>query len=85
MNSINMCVITIILFHHNNSIPSYRINNNSNNIFRSKPLASAPESLVHGPTHQDVCALDLTFKPSQVAVTALALPVNLPLSFVAGE
>ena len=53
--------------------------------FGLKALASAPASLVLGSRQPDLNALDLTYKPSQGVVTALALPRNLPLNFVAGE
>ena len=53
--------------------------------FGLKALASAPASLVLGARQPDLNALDLTYKPSQGVVAALALPRNLPLNFVAGD
>lgn len=54
-------------------------------LLESKPLASAPASLLLGVVQPDLIALDLTFKPTRGTVAALALPANLPLDFVAGE
>jgi hypothetical protein len=54
-------------------------------VAESKPLASAPASLLLGVMQPDLVALDLTFKPTRGTVAALALPTNLPLDFVAGE
>jgi hypothetical protein len=53
--------------------------------FGLKALASAPASLVLAARQPDLNALDLTYKPSQGVVAALALPRNLPLNFVAGD
>ncbi len=48
-----------------------------------KQLASAPSTLLSGDALPDIAALDLTFKPEMGEMTALALPSNLPLDFLA--
>jgi len=48
-------------------------------------LASAPTSLLSRDALADLSGLDLTFKPSLGEVSALALPANLPLDFVATD
>jgi hypothetical protein len=49
----------------------------------TKGLASAPTSLLSGEALPDIAALDLTYKPQMGVMTALALPSNLPLDFLA--
>ena len=71
--------ITRFYFYHTRSRDS------DERHFGLKALASAPASLVLGARQPDLNALDLTYKPSQGVVTALALPRNLPLNFVAGD
>ena len=87
---------SLLLF--NSSINPYKSYQTLDNLFttgRSKardaedgtvtktPLASAPISLLSRDTLPDLNGLDLTFKPSLGEVSALALPANLPLDFVA--
>ena len=51
-----------------------------------KPLASAPISVsLRNSSQTDLVALDLTFKPIQGVAAAIDLPLNLPLSSVAGK
>ncbi|RYH19731.1 hypothetical protein EON65_25620, partial [archaeon] len=50
---------------------------------KAKTLASAPTTLISGDALPDIQALDLLFKPSMGEMTALALPENLPLDFIA--
>ena len=49
----------------------------------AKQLANAPSTLLSGDALPDIAALDLTFKPEMGEMTALALPSNLPLDFLA--
>lgn len=49
----------------------------------TRGLASAPTSLLSGEALPDIAALDLTYKPQMGELTALALPSNLPLDFLA--
>ena len=66
-------------------LPCTRPRTSEESIADSKPLASAPASLLLGVMQPDLVALDLTFKPTRGTVAALALPTNLPLDFVAGK
>ena len=66
-------------------LPCTRPRTSEESIAESKPLASAPASLLLGVMQPDLVALDLTFKPTRGTVAALALPTNLPLDFVAGK
>ena len=50
-----------------------------------KALASAPSTLISGDALPDIQALDLLFKPSMGEMSALALPENLPLDFIASK
>jgi hypothetical protein len=48
-----------------------------------KALASAPSTLLSGELLPDIEGLDLLYKPSMGEMSALALPENLPLDFIA--
>lgn len=49
----------------------------------TRALASAPSTLISGEALPDIAALDLTYKPQMGELSALALPSNLPLDFLA--
>eukprot|EP01039_Chlorochromonas_danica_P009125 gene9125-10074_t len=50
---------------------------------KNKNLSSAPVTLISGDALPDIETMDLLFKPSMGEMTALALPENLPLDFIA--
>ena len=49
----------------------------------ARALAQAPATLVMGDSLPDIEGLDLTYKPQMGELSALALPSNLPLDFLA--